>query len=343
MRKPTIICLTPVKNEAWILKRFLDCTSLWADYIIVADQGSTDGSKEIARSNPKVILLENQSEKFNEPDRQALLVKAARSIPGPRILIALDADEMLTGSFSSSPEWSSVLEAEPGTVIWFKLANLLSPHQYYSWNAPLAFGFVDDGSDHSGPLIHSPRLPIPANAPAIFLNQIQVLHYSPIDRVRECRKLAWYQCWETVHHRKMSFVELYRMYHKTEYMPPSAVHPVPREWMEVYERAGIDMTSVRRSGSFWWDKDIVDMLREHGAEQFRRVDIWDSVNWSRVYESVYPENEKLYFRNPRSRIDNFILMWLRKTQPDFCIHSEVKYRWELYYRLVHKALRWFGW
>ena len=35
-----IICLTPVKNEGWILERFLKCTSLWADYIIIADQSS---------------------------------------------------------------------------------------------------------------------------------------------------------------------------------------------------------------------------------------------------------------------------------------------------------------
>ena len=343
MRRPTIICITPVKNEAWILKRFLDCASLWADHIIVADQGSTDGSIEIARSNPKVILLDNQSEKFNEPDRQALLIKAARSIPGPRVLIALDADEILTGNFGTSPEWASVLGADPGTVIWFKWVCLLSPYQYYLWNAPFAWGFVDDNSDHVGLPIHSPRLPIPANAPSIFLNQIQVLHYAPIDRVREHRKVLWYQCWETVHHRKRSFIGLYRMYHKTEHMPPSAIHPVPHEWMETYERAGIDMTSVRRSKSFWWDKDIVDMLQEHGTELFRRVDIWDSINWSRVYESVYSDREKVFFRDPRSRIDKLILMWLRKTQPNFCIHAQLKYRWSLYYQFVHKVLRWFGW
>ncbi|MDR1737564.1 MAG: hypothetical protein LBR66_01915 [Candidatus Symbiothrix sp.] len=27
--KPAIICLTPVKNEAWILDRFLTAASLW--------------------------------------------------------------------------------------------------------------------------------------------------------------------------------------------------------------------------------------------------------------------------------------------------------------------------
>ena len=61
-----IICLTPVRNEAWILDKFLQCTSLWADYIILADQMSTDGSREIALKYPKVILVDNNSATFNE-------------------------------------------------------------------------------------------------------------------------------------------------------------------------------------------------------------------------------------------------------------------------------------
>ena len=38
--KPTVVCLTPVKNEAWILDRFLKCAGLWAEHIIIADQGA---------------------------------------------------------------------------------------------------------------------------------------------------------------------------------------------------------------------------------------------------------------------------------------------------------------
>ena len=48
INKPTIICLTPVKNEDWIIEKFLRATSLWAEYIILADQNSTDRTVEIA-------------------------------------------------------------------------------------------------------------------------------------------------------------------------------------------------------------------------------------------------------------------------------------------------------
>src|ERR1700751_208255 len=120
MEKPLLICLTPIKDEAWILERFLKCTSVWADHIIIADQHSKDQSKEIARSFPKVTLIENNSETYNEPDRQQLLIREARKIAGPKILMTLDADEFLTANFLTSPEWETILRSTVGTVIRFQ-------------------------------------------------------------------------------------------------------------------------------------------------------------------------------------------------------------------------------
>lgn len=54
-----MIVLTPVFNEAWILPAFLIAMSLWADYIIIADQMSTDGSREIYKEFEKVIVINN--------------------------------------------------------------------------------------------------------------------------------------------------------------------------------------------------------------------------------------------------------------------------------------------
>ena len=63
---PKIICLTPVRNESWILEKFLKCASLWADIIIIADQESDDGSREIAKNFEKVKLVDNKSGYFSE-------------------------------------------------------------------------------------------------------------------------------------------------------------------------------------------------------------------------------------------------------------------------------------
>src|SRR4051812_45117660 len=116
--RPQVVCLTPVKDEAWILERFLAAASVWADHIVVADQGSTDGSRTIAARFEKVKLVENKSEGYDEGARQRLLLETARAVvPGPRVLIALDADEALTAGATASPEWRRILESAPGTVL----------------------------------------------------------------------------------------------------------------------------------------------------------------------------------------------------------------------------------
>ena len=52
--RPAVICVTPARNEAWILERFLRAAELWADHVIVADQQSTDRTVAIARKFDKV-------------------------------------------------------------------------------------------------------------------------------------------------------------------------------------------------------------------------------------------------------------------------------------------------
>src|SRR6185503_6148705 len=100
---PVVICLTPVRNEAWILERFLACTSLWADHIVIADQLSVDGSREIAERHPKVTLVKIETDVYDEFPRRKAMIDAARRFPGPRVLVAIDADEALSLSVLTSP------------------------------------------------------------------------------------------------------------------------------------------------------------------------------------------------------------------------------------------------
>ena len=62
--RPSIIVITPVRNEAWVLDAFLTCTSSWADFIILADQHSTDGTRAIARKYKKVTLIDNPTDEW---------------------------------------------------------------------------------------------------------------------------------------------------------------------------------------------------------------------------------------------------------------------------------------
>jgi glycosyltransferase involved in cell wall biosynthesis len=110
MMLPKIVVVTPVKNEAWILDRFLSVTSQFADQIVVADQESTDKSVAICRKYPKVTVIQNNSSEFNEADRQKLLINKARElVPEHKIILALDADEILAANALKTTSWQEML------------------------------------------------------------------------------------------------------------------------------------------------------------------------------------------------------------------------------------------
>lgn len=218
MNRPKIIVLVPVRNEAWILKPFLECASLWADHIIVADQLSEDGSRELALAYPKVTLIENPSAEFSEVDRQRLLIAVARRIPSPRLLVAIDADEIISANIIDSPEWKAALQQPPGTVLEFAKVELYgSTEQYFlhsveDKSSAIPFGYVDDGAEHEGSIIHTCRIPEPADAPRFRLQDVVVLHFTRTHLRRAESKDRWYRCFERITFPEKNLLTIYRLY-----------------------------------------------------------------------------------------------------------------------------------
>jgi len=315
MKKPTVICLTPVKNEQWILDRFLKCASLWADHIIVADQNSDDRSREIALRFAKVILIQNSGPDYHEYARQKMLIDAARQLPPPRLLIALDADEFLTANFLTSPEWAAITTAPEGTVIRFQWANILPDMRHY-WtpSSDLPLGFVDDGSPHKGEAIHTARIPLPTGAPVIRLRDIRVMHYQYTDWERMRSKHRWYMAWERLRAPAAKAVNLYRQYHHMDAIRKEDIQPVPGSWIKRYQEQGIDMTTVCRDRPYYWDKEVLKMLEAYGTRLFAKDQIWD-VDWPLMAKRCgYSDEAASGFGDPRSIGRKIIHRYLRGTQ-----------------------------
>lgn len=335
MSEPVIICLTPVKNEAWILDRFLKCTSLWADHIIIANQSSNDGSKEIARRYPKVILIDNISQTFNEPERQKLLIDEARKIPGPRILMALDADEILTANFEQNPEWDTALKAPEGTVIRFELINIC-PDLCRYWSYPYSdfpVGFVDDEETmHEGNKIHSPRIPIPDKDTQIGIKSIKVLHFQYTNWKRMKSKHRWYQCWERINNPHRSPVEIYRQYNHMYNVPSNMIKPLPEKWLNGYIKKNIDMITIPHEEIFYWDEEILRFFDTYGVKKFRRETIWD-VDWSELSKKINPGKSTNY-GDPRNCFEKNIHKWLKNSQVDVS---------KFHVRFIQLLLRFIGW
>ncbi len=279
MDQPTIICLTPIRNEAWILDRFLRCASCWADLIILADQGSTDDSVAIARTFPKVRVIANSGQNYDEFARQELLIRTARElVPGPRLLLALDADEVFTANYAASAEWTKMLQSPPGTVFRFRWVNLC-PDLRRAWlsRPSFAWGFMDNGAPHSGKDIHSVRVPVPDGSPQVVCEEIRALHYQFTDPGRMQSKHRWYQCFERVRRPDVSAVKIFDKYHHVDRVKAEEFVAIKPEWLRSYQEQGIDMLSVHKpaDGLYWWDPLLADMMAHHGTAFFARENIWE--------------------------------------------------------------------
>lgn len=85
--------LLRVKDSLIFINEWLDRYKDIADEIVALDNGSTDGTLEILRTNPKVVQV-LQTEGYNEGRDKNMLYDAARK-RNPDWLLWLDADEIL--------------------------------------------------------------------------------------------------------------------------------------------------------------------------------------------------------------------------------------------------------
>lgn len=316
MEKSTIICIIPIKNEAWILERALKCHSLWADHIFIADQGSEDGSREIAERFEKVTLVESDYSTYDMGHVREKLLEAARKITGKRIIIALDADEMLSANWVDSPEWQTILTASEGTVLRFRWANIL-PNHLSAWMQPcdIAFGFVDDGREYQGSRISELRVPISKASPSLLMREMNVLHYQYTDWKRNKSKQRWYQCWERINFANKRPIQIYRQYHRMDAMPSEQVVPINAEWLATYKQHNIDMTSIREQAYYWWDIEFVHLLRKYGTHKFKKLDVWHT-SWDKIEQLCQTIESADSYRDPRNIFDKWMHQWLAKTQKE---------------------------
>ncbi|MBM3706994.1 MAG: glycosyltransferase family 2 protein [Actinobacteria bacterium] len=312
-KKKSVICLTPVRNESWILDKFLSSSSIWADYIIISDQGSDDNSRDIAKKYEKVKLISNAYKDYNEFIIRQVLFEEAGKIKGGKILIALDADEFFTPDLFFSDEWEKVLTSNPGTVIKSKFVNLLPDLQYY-WFGPmdLPWGFIDDNSKYLAGKIHTNRIIYPEGANVLLLEKIKVMHFQYTDWNRMESKHRWYQCWERINNPQKSSVRIFRPYHHMYAVKNSELKKIPGEWFDYYKKSGIDLAVVNKYKYYYWDKLVLDYFNKYGTHFFKREDIW-YINWeTKARDYGYKDTNK--YKDPRNFFLKIVHFWLRRTQ-----------------------------
>lgn len=270
----SVVVLTPVKNEDWILQKFLSITSLFADHIILVDQGSTDRTKEIIASFPKAIYILNDNDDYDEEYRQRLLIDEARRIvPGKRLLLAIDADEIITANSIGDHEWKTISELEPGTQIYFKKPDVLSGlKQYYDYTDYFLLGFLDDGRDHVGTRFHSPR--VPNSERKYKSDRISFMHLALARALEYNARQRLYMVLENVNNSD-SLRLRYRKYSRKlqSMLRADIIREVPAEWLD-YPDPSINPLSFNSSEENNFNVQILSKFAEYGAKRFWMEDIW---------------------------------------------------------------------
>jgi glycosyltransferase involved in cell wall biosynthesis len=317
-----VICLIPTRNNASLIGRCLQSASLWADYIIVCDQMSTDGTREIALQFQKVKLIDNNSVEYNESVRQKLLITEARKIQGQKLLITLDADEIFTPDVKKTAEWSKILSSRPGTILKFQWANF-GPDLKTMWlGYHFPWGYMDDGFEHNeSKTIHSGRIPLPDGHEILEINDIKVIHFQFTDWKKMQSKHRYYQCIELINTPDKNVVDLFRQYHHMLAIPKEKIVPIPQFWVDTYSMYGIDILKVESEKNNWFEEQVVDLIEIYGANKFKKINIWD-IDWVEIAKK-HGKTEIEKFKDPRNLKDKIIQKWLLHTQDKL---GQLKYR-----------------
>ncbi len=285
--KPTIIVITPVRNEAWVLDAYLTCTSSWADYIILADQHSDDGTREIARKYEKVILIDNPTEEWYEYICRTRLLEEAAKIPGDKIIFGLDADEFLSEGFENTDSWRKILHSKGNEIFCFNWLNLFDDFStveytsmHFEWAAHFdeSVDFVEEYRKREKHAVHCTRVPCleTSRCQYVPVDDFWVVHLAKLNHERIRQKYDFYQVtWVDKNKEEGDPILMFRGYSK--YYPENLVH-LDKPINLCCAGSSEDYSSLARTtdyGSHYVD-EMVRVFRREGTEKFLKLCIWDN-------------------------------------------------------------------
>ena len=109
--KPLLIITSCTRNYGWVTRAFLEGNTRWADYIIVVDQMSTDGTREMCAEYQNVVLVDDPDMTYKESTRAKVAFMKGRELAAGRdaIYFALDIDEVMPANWMNTADGVSSL------------------------------------------------------------------------------------------------------------------------------------------------------------------------------------------------------------------------------------------
>jgi len=305
------IALMPVKNEAWIIQKTLFALTQFCDVIIVADQGSTDGTLDIVHRFEKVQVIEN-TEKYHSHRVRTLLLNAARDFDGYNLIFNFDADEIPAATILDQNVFQEILSIPQGTSVILPWIQLWRSTNWYRndnsvWsNSKKHFLFRDDrkcGYETKGfDIDHAPRVPTKTLENTLIIDDIPVLHYQFVVFERMLAKQRWYRLLELLTTNK-SAESINESYIITRDEREIHLDALPNKWVEGWLELDLDLGSFPSQDIYWHEVDALKFFAEYGVEKFQILDIWD-VDWEKKRKTAlaqgYSEVPQHVIRDPRT-------------------------------------------
>ena len=285
--KPTIVVITPVRNEAWVLDAFLTCTSSWADYIILADQYSNDGTREIAQKYDKVILINNPTKEWYEYVCRTRLLEEAQKIPGDKIIFGLDADEFLSEGFERTDSWQRIINSKKNEIFCFNWLNLYDNFttaeyttMHFEWAGHFddSVDFVEEYKAREKHAVHCARIPCLETSRCDYINvdDFWVIHLAKLNHEKIRQKTDFYQVTlADKDAQKVNPINFFRQYNR--FYPDNLTY-LDSPVRLCCKNSPIDYSSLVKNSDYGkhFVDEMVQVFQREGTDKFLKLCIWDN-------------------------------------------------------------------
>lgn len=303
--RPLLIVTSCTRNYGWVTRAFLEGNTRWADYIVIVDQMSTDGTREMCAEYKNVVIVDDPDMTYKENTRAKMAFMKGRELSAGRdaIYFALDIDEVMPANWMKTADGQKILTSQHGDMFQTEWANIMPDGETCIRSGWQYKVFHDNGMAWQDTKIqmHTPLLPYPTyDEEPMRIMDFPLLHFGEYHLRWIEYKIIYYQFLDILQHRSKSAVSVFRTY-KEEEKQNGEIQSIAKEWL--FEDVDL-IATVDTQGTPIFVDYIKEIIAKNGAKKFQSIDVWT--------EELCSE---LGVKDPRSMGWKILHAYLRKTQP----------------------------